>query len=190
MGLKCWQIIWQRGRFCHQRHTEVRVTYKDIVYPTKYTSYCVVLCFAGVISYMMTSSDGNIFRVTGPLCASLRPVARSFDVFFDLHMNQRLSKQLRHRWFETPSRSLRRHCNDLLWIVWCILSCILEDWFNPLGPSDAIWRWWCWSTLVQAMACCLTAPSHYLNQCWLIISKVLWHSSEDIIIRRFEDTNQ
>ena len=25
------------------------------------------------------------------------------------------------------------------------------------------------------MACCLMAPSHYLNQCWLIISKVLWH---------------
>ena len=40
------------------------------------------------------------------------------------------------------------------------------------------------------MACCLTAPSHYLNQCSLITSKVLWHSSEDIIIRRFEDTNQ
>ena len=29
------------------------------------------------------------------------------------------------------------------------------------------------------MACCLTAPSHYLNQCWLIISSnVYWHSSE------------
>ena len=24
------------------------------------------------------------------------------------------------------------------------------------------------STLVQAMVCCLTAPSHYLNQCWLM----------------------
>ena len=23
------------------------------------------------------------------------------------------------------------------------------------------------STLAQVMACCLTAPSHYLNQCWL-----------------------
>ena len=61
---------------------------------------------------------------------------------------------------------------------------------NSLGPSDTIWRWRSWSTLIQVMACCLTAPSHYLNQCWLIISKVLWHSSEDIIIRRFEDTNQ
>ena len=58
---------------------------------------------------------------------------------------------------------------------------------NSLGPSDAIWHWRSWSTLVQVMACCLTAPSHYLNRCWLIIiSKV----SEYIIIRRFEDTNR
>ena len=30
-----------------------------------------------------------------------------------------------------------------------------------------------WSTLVQVMACCLTAPSHCLNQYWLIISEFL-----------------
>ena len=48
--------------------------------------------------------------------------------------------------------------------------------FNSLGPSGAIWRHM--SALVEAMACCLTAPSHYLNQCWTIISKVQWHSSE------------
>ena len=30
----------------------------------------------------------------------------------------------------------------------------------------------------HVMACCLTAPSHYLNQCWLIFSKVQWHSVE------------
>ena len=61
---------------------------------------------------------------------------------------------------------------------------------NSLGPSDVIWRWRSCSTLVQVMACCLTAPSHYLHQCWLIISKALWHSSEDVIIRGCEDTNQ
>ena len=33
--------------------------------------------------------------------------------------------------------------------------------------------------MAQAMACCLTAPSHYLNQCWLIIRRVLWHSSDN-----------
>ena len=61
---------------------------------------------------------------------------------------------------------------------------------HTLWPNDAIWGHRSGSTLAQVMACCLTAPSHYLNQCWLIISKVLWHSSEDIIIRRFEDTNE
>ena len=43
---------------------------------------------------------------------------------------------------------------------------------SSLGPSDTIWRQKTGSTLAQVMACCLTAPSHYLNQCWLIISKV------------------
>ena len=37
---------------------------------------------------------------------SQRPVTRSFDIFFDLCPNKRLSKQTRHRWSETPSRSL------------------------------------------------------------------------------------
>ena len=68
----------------------------------------------------MTSSNGNIFRVTGPLCGEFtgpgefptqRPVTRSFDVFFDLRPNKRLSKQPRGWWFETPSWSLWRHRN-------------------------------------------------------------------------------
>ena len=35
-------------------------------------------------------------------------------------------------------------------------------------------------TLAQIMDCCLMAPSHYLNQCWLIIKGVLWHSPASI----------
>ena len=79
-------------------------------------------------------------------------------------------------------------CHDL-WEYFRNQTKIFLIFYNSLGPSDAIWHWRYWSRLVQVMACCLKAPSHYLNQCWLIISKVLWHSSEDIIIRRFEDTN-
>ena len=41
-----------------------------------------------------------------------RPVTRCFDVFFDLHLNKRLSKQWWGWWFEKPSCSLWRHCND------------------------------------------------------------------------------
>ena len=42
-----------------------------------------------------------------------RPVTRSFDVFFDLRLNKRLSKQSWNWWFETPSRPLWRHFNGL-----------------------------------------------------------------------------
>ena len=51
-------------------------------------------------------------------------------------------------------------------------------WVNSLWPSDTIWRHKSGSTLAQVMASFLTAPSHYLNQCGLVISKVQWHSSE------------
>ena len=40
-----------------------------------------------------------------------RPVTRSFDAFFDLRPNKRLSKQSWGWWFETPSRPLWRHGN-------------------------------------------------------------------------------
>ena len=70
--------------------------------------------------FMMTSSNGNIFRVTG-LCEgnspvtgefpSQRPVMRSFGVFFDLRLNERLSKRSRRWWFQKPSCSLWRHYN-------------------------------------------------------------------------------
>ena len=73
-----------------------------------------------LLQIMMTSSNGSIFRVTGPLCGEFtgpgdfpaqRPVTRSFDVFFDRRVNKRLSKQLRGWWLETPSWSLWRHRN-------------------------------------------------------------------------------
>ena len=39
------------------------------------------------------------------------PLTQSFDVFFDLHPNKRLSKQWWGWWFETPSSPLWRHYN-------------------------------------------------------------------------------
>ena len=45
---------------------------------------------------------------------SQRPVTWSFDAFFDLRINKRLSKQSWGRWFETPSCLLWRHCTDLV----------------------------------------------------------------------------
>ena len=69
---------------------------------------------------MMTSSNGNIFRATGPLCGEFtgpgefpaqRPVTRSFDVSFDLRPNKRLSKQSWGWRLETASWSLWRQYN-------------------------------------------------------------------------------
>ena len=40
---------------------------------------------------------------------------------------------------------------------------------TPYGDTDRSG-----SALAQVMACCLMAPSHYLNQCWLIINEVQW----------------
>ena len=75
-----------------------------------------------IIQCMMTSSNGTIFRITGPLCGEFtgpgefpaqRPVTRSFGVFFDLRLNKWLSKQPWSWWFETPPWSLWRQCNGI-----------------------------------------------------------------------------
>ena len=70
---------------------------------------------------MMTSPNGK-FSALLAICAwhspftgefpAQRPVTRSFDVFFDLLLNKRLSKQWWSWWFEKPSRPLGLPCND------------------------------------------------------------------------------
>ena len=60
-------------------------------------------------SALLTICAGNS-PGTGEFPAQ-RPVTRSFDVFFDLRPNKRLSKQSWGWWFETPSPPLWRHRN-------------------------------------------------------------------------------
>ena len=106
-------------------------------------------------SSMMTSSNGNIFRVTGPLCGEFTghrwiPLTKASDVelwcFFDLRLNKRLSKQSWGWWLETPSCSLWRYCNgrgrDLncnciqLWFRMYIES---EFFFIVIQPQHGVW---------------------------------------------------
>ena len=84
------------------------------------------------ISFMMTSSKGNIFRVTGPLRGEFTgprwiPHTKASDAelwcFFDLRPNKRLSKQWWGWWFETLSSPLWRHCNVE---EYCSLMFVLE----------------------------------------------------------------
>ena len=60
-------------------------------------------------SALLALCAGNSL-VTGEF-PSQRPVTRSFDIFFDLRLNNRLSEQSWGWWFETPSRPLRRRSN-------------------------------------------------------------------------------
>ena len=68
---------------------------------------------------MMTSSNGNIFRVIGPLWGESTghrwiPLTKASDAelwcFLWPRLTKWLSKQSRRRWFEIQSHSLWRHC--------------------------------------------------------------------------------
>ena len=83
--------------------------------------------------------------VTGEFL-SQRPVTRSSDAFFDLHLNKRLSKLSWGWWFETPSRPLWRHCNTRITrpMPWLLMPWLLalpgyderpRYWQRPIGRS-------------------------------------------------------
>ena len=94
--------------------------------------------------YMMMSSNGNIFR--WPFVRN-SPVTLRFDVFLDLRLNKRLSKQPWGWWFETPSRTLWRHRNGHLYIrssiqPGCRWKLALASW-NRLISLKCVspWKW-------------------------------------------------
>ena len=108
---------------------------------------------------MMTSSNGNIFRVTGPLCgeftgACTKTSEAEIWYIFDLRLNKRLSKRSRGWWFETQSSSLWRHCSALWDFAISLLigywDRIMEDTYQILAmwvegalcfcPTTTIWR--------------------------------------------------
>ena len=109
-----------------------------------------------IFSALLALCAGNS-PVTGEFSAQ-RPVTRSFDVFFDLRLNKPLSKQSWGWWFETPSHPLWRHRNDRMTSNQWEKRVHLR--WMPLDHTDDK------STLVQVMAWCRQATSHYPSQCW------------------------
>ena len=134
----------------------------------------------------MTSSNGNIFRVTG-LCAvpttvtgefpSQKPVTRIFDVFFDLRPNKRSGKESWGWWFGTPLCSLWRYCNVNRSADW-YGSGLFPKWSSiyDMGAqfSIAVTQWRHMATYSAVNI----GSGNYLNRCRLMISKCPWHSSE------------
>ena len=96
----------------------------------------------------MTSSI--IFRVTdSSICEGNLPVTygspsqglftRRFDIFFDLRLNKRLSKQSRRRSFVTSSHTSWRHYYAVLWMQ--MSRCLYVDVFVKWIPEKRIqWK--------------------------------------------------
>ena len=151
-------------------------------------------------TYMRIVNYTTLVQIMGCRRTGDKPLCEPMVVYCQLYHNEHISMKYYLKCKSFYSGKWKWKCRLPKWRPSClglnmlrdtILQCFnVKEQINLLMPSDAIWRWRSWSTLVQVMACCLTVPSHYLNQCWLTISKVLWHSSDDFIIRRFEDTNQ
>ena len=125
------------------RHEKQNIsTIVEMIYSCKTISLPHSVIYLGRLNFanfMMTSSNGNIFCVTGHLFGEFtghrwilaqRPVTRSFDVFCDLRLNKRLSKQSWCWWFGTQSRPLWRHCNVLKHTL-----------FNKRNPFVCVFLW-------------------------------------------------
>ena len=128
----------------------------------------------------LTVEDGHVIIPRSSLCL-VSPV-------FDSMLNSNF-KEHRNNEVHLPGKSLKT-IEFIAKYVNFREPCPVQGELNTLWPGDAIWRHGTMSTLAQVMACCLMAPSHYINQCWLIINEDPWHSSQGIILRRYEDTNQ
>ena len=84
-----------------------------------------------------------------------------------------------NKWCKNKLQHKHDKGTTMIRLILYIYICILSHTINSLWPSDIIWRQGSTSTLAPVTACCLMAPSHYLNQCWLVISNVL------LIVSRF-----
>ena len=106
--MRYWKVIFNAIPMSNQ--TSIRIFDKILGQSTN--TFCVDITLwrhqMGTLSASLALCAGNS-PVTGEF-PTHRPVPWSFDVFFDL--NKRLSKQSWGRWFETPSHSLWRHCNE------------------------------------------------------------------------------
>ena len=105
---------WNWKRKCTFAHWGEKVNIKMLLHQNTCVRIVTGIIFSSWWRHQMGTfaiCAGNAL-VTGEF-PTQRPVTRSFDVFFDLCPNERLSKQSWGWWFETPLRPLWRHNNVL-----------------------------------------------------------------------------
>ena len=100
--------------------------------------------------FMMTSSNENIFRATGPLCGESTGRrsphkgqwrrAFMFSLICAWRLNKRLGKQSRRRLFETPSCSLWRHWNAIHTVCVSLFFVVNYRLILPISPIPGLLR--------------------------------------------------
>ena len=116
------------------------------------------------------------------LCAG----TRSFDVFFGLRLNKRLSKQSRRWWFGKPLRSLWRHCKALQSYEICEWNITFVTWtsvfmqtFDGLNRSQcpfssAILRWWALLSLTALLLASVREQRRQVDTFPLHLTAIPW----------------
>ena len=145
----CVNSLWPSDAIWHHRtwSTLVEATACYLTVPSRYLNQCwliisELLCHPfecaswqemlkisllgmslNISNFVMTSSNGNIFRVTGPLWGESTghqwiPLIKVSDAelssFLWSEPQQTVEQTMETRWFDTPWRSLWRHCNIVL----------------------------------------------------------------------------
>ena len=112
---KWYAVFWcyqPRSKYHHQLpmynfSVEMYFTTHDLSY-----SAALMQWFMNMMTSALLAICAGNSPVPGEFHAQ-RPVTRSFDVFFDLRLNKRLSKQSWCWWFQMLSLPLWRHRNDI-----------------------------------------------------------------------------
>ena len=148
LGIKFHRLLDRNYRLATKRPPKLHQLLTGVgIDPRKYLIMIIVLCNIlelnpHISRIMMTSSNGNISALLA-ICAgnspvpgefpTQRPVPRSFDVFLDLRLNKRLSKQPWGWWFESLSRPLWRHHNGYFLIhlrEWNVTNFDCSQWLG------------------------------------------------------------
>ena len=104
-----------------------------------------------------------------------RPMTRSFNVFFDLRLNKRVSKQSWGWWFETLPCPLWRHCNELGGIPFAVYS---QRNRHRLIQFHHIthWKWHVWpSKTFTIFFRQITESLGFANRCLCTVYRFFYH---------------
>ena len=117
---------------------------RKVFYKTTLTLLYNTLMLSYIMHYAWWRHQMETFSTLLAICAgnspvpsefpAQRPVTPIFDVFFDLRLNKRSSKQSWGWWFETLSRPLWCHCNGI-----CVGNCLDGTHLRNLRQINQTW---------------------------------------------------